>query len=1048
LSATPRDARRGQEKRHFPSKVRHARTCSAARKEPSLTTPDLELHRQATSDPAREAVEASRLRWLVEASSTLLRSLRTEDVLPKVLEVAQRTLDADAYSLWQLDPETGTWGVAAYRGLSPTYVAASTAAIDGADAEVSFDRPIVAEDIAAAEWLTESHRAAHAAEGNRAMIAAPLKHDDEPFGTLVFYFREPRRFTNAELDAASTLANLASTALTTSRLYERQREMAEDRRLIAEASELLASSLDYELTLANVASLAVRTFADWCVIDMVEEGKIKRLATAHAEPEKVQLAEELGRRYPPNPDAEYGAPRVIRTGVSELVEDVPDELLVEATRETPELLELLRSLGLRSSMCVPLRARDRVLGAMTFVSAEGARRYTKADLATAEDLARRAATAVDNALLLRRSEESRALLDTLFATAPVGLAYLDAELRYERINDALAAINGRSIEEHLGRDVRDVLGSDVAERLEAIFARVLQTGQPVVDVELGGELPTQPGTLRHWVASYFPVRDQFGDINGLGVVVTDVTENRRAHAVAEAARERLAVLADASQQLAASLDYEATLANIAELLVPRFADWYAVDVIDDDGTFRRIAVVHRDPAKRRWARKSQELYGGTRDEPEGPGRVARTGEPVLYRTIPDELLASSTQNAEHYEVLRQLGIESAMVVPLRAGGRTFGSLMLVSGDPNRLYDEDDLDFAGHLARRAAVAVDNARLYRAAHERARAALVVEHVADGVLLVDRDGVIRLWNPSAERVTGLAPEEVVGRRAELVFPSWASIAPVATSGGTRAEMQPVEINGRELWLSVTGVEFDEGSVFAFRDLTAERAVEHLKSDFVATVSHELRTPLAAIYGAALTLRREDMRLAEPQRSGLLEVIATESDRLARIVNDILWASRLESGTMHTVIEQCDAVELARSVVDAAAQYVPPNISLSFVAHTDVPPVAADRDKVRQVLANLVENAIKYSPDGGPVEVTVATEGTRVRFCVSDEGLGIPPAERERIFEKFYRLDPNLTRGVGGTGLGLYISRELVQRMGGRIWVAAPNGRGSMFVVELVRA
>ena len=217
---------------------------------------------------------------------------------------------------------------------------------------------------------------------------------------------------------------------------------------------------------------------------------------------------------------------------------------------------------------------------------------------------------------------------------------------------------------------------------------------------------------------------------------------------------------------------------------------------------------------------------------------------------------------------------------------------------------------------------------------------------------------------------------------------------------------------------------------------------------MSHELRTPLAAIYGAALTLRREDMRLAEPQRSGLLEVIATESDRLARIVNDILWASRLESGTMHTVIEQCDAVELARSVVDAAAQYVPPNISLSFVAHTDVPPVAADRDKVRQVLANLVENAIKYSPDGGPVEVTVATEGTRVRFCVSDEGLGIPPAERERIFEKFYRLDPNLTRGVGGTGLGLYISRELVQRMGGRIWVAAPNGRGSMFVVELVRA
>src|SRR5918912_2961586 len=117
-----------------------------------------------------------------------------------------------------------------------------------------------------------------------------------------------------------------------------------------------------------------------------------------------------------------------------------------------------------------------------------------------------------------------------------------------------------------------------------------------------------------------------------------------------------------------------------------------------------------------------------------------------------------------------------MVVPLRAGGRTFGSLMLVSADPNRLYDEDDLDFAGHLARRAAVAVDNARLYRAAQERAQAALVVEHVADGVLLVDRDDVIRLWNPAAERITGLQATDVVGRSAATVFPAWESIAPLA--------------------------------------------------------------------------------------------------------------------------------------------------------------------------------------------------------------------------------------------------------------------------------
>src|SRR5204863_4507379 len=290
-----------------------------------------------------------------------------------------------------------------------------------------------------------------------------------------------------------------------------------------------------------------------------------------------------------------------------------------------------------------------------------------------------------------------------------------------------------------------------------------------------------------------------------------------------------------------------------------------------------------------------------------------------------------------------------------------------------------------------------------------------------------------------------DTLGRSAEDVFGSWTQIAALAQSGTLHPQTQPVEINGRELWLSITGVGFDGGTVFAFRDLTAERAVEKLKSDFVSTVSHELRTPLAAIYGAALTLRREDVILAEPQRTGLLEVIASESDRLARIVNDVLWVSRLESDGLRTTIEPCDGVALARSVVEAARHYIPPSIELELSAPKSVPPVAADADKVRQVLTNLVDNAVKYSPDGGRVTVEVATAGPRLRFCVRDEGLGVPPAEHRRIFEKFYRLDPDLTRGVGGTGLGLYISSELLERMGGRIWLESSGDGGSTFVAEL---
>jgi PAS domain S-box-containing protein len=999
------------------------------------------------------AEDLGRLRLLLEASSTLLGSLDVEAMLPEVLALAGRTLAADAYSVWRYDEGTQIWSVGAYAGLSDEYVAASMAAIRGNTSTVSLDAPIVAEDIERTEWLTPEHRAAHAAEGNRSMMALPLRYGERVVGTLVFYYREPRRFSESEKSAALLLANLAAAAVGTAELYQAQRRLAEDQRFVAEASELLASSLDYETTLANLAALAVPHFADWCTIDMVgEDGSIQRLTVAHVDPEKVRWAHDLAERYPPDPQAPYGVPHVIRTQEPELFKDIPDSLLREATKEMPELYDILEALGLKSSMCVPLVARGRALGAITFVSAESSRRYQESDLATAQDLARRAAISVDNARLFgeaqssrREAQESLAVVDAVFAAAPVGLAFMDTNLRYVRVNEALAAMNGLPSEEHFGRTLRDVLGEEFAAEVEPRHRQVIETGEPILDLPIERAVPDRPRETQNWLVSYYPVLDVDDQKIGVGVVVTDVSEREHALAAAERAGARLAVLAEASQTLASTLDYESTLASLASLLVPRFADWYAVDILDDDGLFRRIAVVHADPAKSEWAEKSRSLYPPDLEEEEGTGRAARTGEAVLYRTISDELLASSTKDSAHYEILRELGMASAMVVPLTAAGRTFGGLMLVSADPARLYDEDDLEFAKHLGRRAAVAVDNARLYRAAEARARAAIVVEHVADGVLLVDQDEIIRLWNPAAEQITGLAAAETVGRSPVEVFSPWETIAELVTRSEPRPETQPVEINGRELWLSITGVGFERGTVFAFRDLTAERAVEKLKSDFVSTVSHELRTPLAAIYGAALTLRREDVPLGEPQRTGLLEVIASESDRLARIVNDILWASRLESGEMQTTITKCDGVAIARSVVEAARHYIPPKIELAIKAPKRAPLVAADPDKARQVLTNLVDNAVKYSPDGGKVIVEITVEGSQLRYAVRDEGLGVPPAEHRRIFEKFYRLDPDLTRGVGGTGLGLYISRELVGRMGGRIWVESSGSGGSTFLAEL---
>ena len=167
--------------------------------------------------------------------------------------------------------------------------------------------------------------------------------------------------------------------------------------------------------------------------------------------------------------------------------------------------------------------------------------------------------------------------------------------------------------------------------------------------------------------------------------------------------------------------------------------------------------------------------------------------------------------------------------------------------------------------------------------------------------------------------------------------------------------------------------------------------------------------------------------------------------LINDILLTSQVESGRLVIASEQVDVSDVARGVIEAARTHAPEELSLELLTPPSVPPVAADRDKVRQVLANLVANAVKYSLGPGRIEVQLEPRRTHLRIAVRDEGVGIPHREQQRIFEKFYRLYPNMTRGVSGTGLGLYISSELVRRMGGSIWVESGEGIGSTFIVEL---
>ena len=420
----------------------------------------------------------------------------------------------------------------------------------------------------------------------------------------------------------------------------------------------------------------------------------------------------------------------------------------------------------------------------------------------------------------------------------------------------------------------------------------------------------------------------------------DATEARNA---AQASEERLRLLDEASQVLASSLDYQATIATVARLAVPNFADWCAVDVLED-GELKRLALEHVDPAKLHRAREIAEQFPPSRDGATGVTKVIRSGEPEFLPNISDEMLASMARSKEHLEAVRELGINSVIIVPMTARGQTLGAITLVGSRPDREFGESALALARDLGRRAAIAVDNARLYRAA-----------------------------------------------------------------------------------------------------LVANEA----KANFLATMSHELRTPLAAVIGYEELLAEGIAGSVNDAQRQQLERIKASAMRLLSLIDEILLFARVEAGREEVRIEPVDP----KRVIDDAIAFIAPSVADRKDLKIEAEPVdpgtelQTDPGKLRQMLFNLLENAVKFT-HSGRIAVRVRRHGELIDFEVQDTGIGVSRENQRLIFDPFWQVTQSTTRAAGGSGLGLSVTRRLAELLGGTVGVESEPGKGSTFRITLPRA
>ncbi|HEY7148715.1 MAG TPA: GAF domain-containing protein [Gaiellaceae bacterium] len=876
-----------------------------------------------------------------------------------------------------------------------------------------------------------------------AVLGTPVLVFDRMIGVFGFHRPDPGDWSDAEIALAEAVARELGVAIHAAQLLQENTQRLEQQAALLKAAQVVTSELRLETVLqrlvVEVTKLLDADAAD-CYLFDADHSVLRCAAVYGLDPELVEL--------------EFPAERAID---DRFREPVPHPAYQ----------------GFAGAISAQMTWSGERRGVLGVATRDPERRFGEVESNLLETFAGLASLAVRNAASFEQSVRQARVQRGFYGIASALAEHLSqsatldavAHAANEALGGSFAAVlmpGARGLELAAAYRLPDELAASLAEATPS-SARALTTAaserrmlsaSSLDDDERFGEewrrlagvrsllaIPVDPPRREHGglVVVFFAEQRSFTD--------DDLELGRRLAGAARAGLERSELyesektaralsqqLARTGSLLATELDPAAILEEVAEQAPALVgADACAIQLVHDDqlevtavgGTTVPAVAGAKFPATARPA-----------------GDVVQTRAPVVIADATDDprVLADDPVLAA--------GHASYLGVPLVGVEQGLQGVLAVYSQRPRVWREEEVEALSALAGNASAVLSNAELYqRVAVERERSYAILSNIADGIVAVDREGEVVLWNEAAEAITGVPAAAAIGRTPVEVLQRELAAGDDDRLG---ERLLPIQRGGEEVWLSLTEAIMRDpvgsvsGRIFAFRDVSAERIVDQMKSAFVSTVSHQLRAPLTSIYGFAETLLRRDVLFGEAERETFLGYIASEAQRLTTIVDTLLTVARLEAGDLHVELAPTDLRAVVSEVVTTVEEGAAVN-GHKFVLHLPEGPLAAsaDPEKLGQILTNLLDNAVKFSPGGGTVTVEAHRRRGRVEVRVVDEGQGIPEGEREHIFSKFHRSETS--GGPGGAGLGLFIARGLVTAMGGRIWVDTAEGGGSSFAFDL---